>query len=876
MGEVYRAHDPRLNRDVALKLLRAEFAADADRLQRFVREAQTLAALNHPHIAQIHGVEDGTPGETGQPVRGLVMEFVDGEDLSARLARGRVPLDECFDIARQVAEALEAAHEQGVVHRDLKPANVKIRPDGIVKVLDFGLAKLSSSTSSGAAPLADSPTFMSPNHALTSANIILGTAAYMSPEQARGKYVDKRADIWSFGVVLYEMLAGRPAYQGDTVTDLMAAVVTRDPDWSALPGALPAPIRQLLRRCLEKDPRNRLRDIGEARFVLVNPAAVDTSPIASDPSIPPASRARLLPWVIAALAVVTGAAAWISRPPTEAPVRKLELAIPADANATTVTLSPDGRHIGYRAGDRVVAIDLETAQARDLATAAQAQRTALFWSPDSTFVGYSDADAKLWIVPVAGGAARLVSTIPETGQLMGVAWATTGTITFTVWRGSLYQVPSSGGQPTALAVIDPKREIDFHLPVALPDGRVLVATHLLGSGNGSQQPSYRVEAIGERQRDVALDADFMPIGFVDGYVLLQRLDVNPGLWAIPYSRRLPLRVEDGFLIAAGAGFSTTSDNGSILYSLASSVPQLRELVWVDREGRIVSSIGSELVDIFKPALSPDGRRIAFSARLRDNVDIWVRDLESLVDTRVTTDAGEQGWPSWFPSGLRVAYSELGTIGSSRIAASNADGSGGRNELVRGLTPVIAPDGKHVVYTIDERGDSHLRYAAISADGEATAGDAVFKRAPEPSIHGADFSPDGGHLAYAERAPGGAMELFLTSFPSGAGRWQVAGGGARSPVWTANGELFFVGGANDGPKTMMSATIGAGNPPRIGSPVQLFDIGSEIEISPRGLSFDASPDGKRFVMIRSRRTASQLSPIRWVLVQNWLSEFRSRP
>ena len=383
----------------------------------------------------------------------------------------------------------------------------------------------------------------------------------------------------------------------------------------------------------------------------------------------------------------------------------------------------------------------------------------------------------------------------------------------------------------------------------------------------------RMEAIGDGRREKALGSGFFPIGLSKGHLLLLRFDTNPGLWALPYSGRLPWRVEDAFLVAPGAAYPTAADDGSVLYSLAPDAPKLGELVWVDREGRVLSSIGSEHIDLVLPSLSPDGRRVAFSARTRDNADIWVRDLHSQVETRVTTDSADQGWPAWFPSGQRLAYSEIGSGSLNRIVASHSDGSGGRSELTNGLSPEVSPDGKLLVYVVDERGENHLRISEVSQQGEAAAGVPFFKRTPEPSVHGAAFSPDGRYLAYVEQAPGGALELFLTSVPGGEGRWPVFVG-ARSPVWSASGELFFTGGSNDGPKTLMSATIGRGNPPRIGTPVKLFEVAPDIELTPRGISFDASADGKRFLMVRSRPTASSRSNARWVLVQNWLTEFQS--
>jgi eukaryotic-like serine/threonine-protein kinase len=416
MGEVYRARDTRLDREVALKILSAEFAADPDRLQRFGREAQTLAALNHPHIAQIYGLEDTGEGYA------LVMELVDGEDLAARVARGPMPIEDVVPVAEQIAEALEAAHEQGIVHRDLKPANVKIRSDGTAKVLDFGLAKvLEPSSRSNVTALANSPTMANPG-AMTSAGMVLGTAAYMSPEQARGKAVDKRADIWAFGVVLYEMLTGRNPFGGDTVTDVLSSVISSEPDWGVLPPDVPGQVRWVLKRCLEKNPSLRLRDIGEARVALHRGEA-DTDP---PPGVGPRSAvtfspnafARVLPWVVAALGVVAAVAVWLLVPTSaRLPPRKLDLALPTEG--TGFALSPDGQRLAFFESGQVRMIDLRRSESRDLAPAPAGARRFIFWSPDSAVVAFNTPDGKLWRVPADGGAPLVVCAIPESGSLIG-------------------------------------------------------------------------------------------------------------------------------------------------------------------------------------------------------------------------------------------------------------------------------------------------------------------------------------------------------------------------------------------------------------------------------------------------------------------------
>jgi eukaryotic-like serine/threonine-protein kinase len=863
MGEVYRARDNRLDREVALKILSAEFAADPDRLQRFGREAQTLAALNHPHIAQIYGLEDTGDGHA------LVMELVDGEDLAARVARGPMPIDDVVSIAEQLAEALEAAHEQGIVHRDLKPANVKIRSDGTAKVLDFGLAKaLEPRARSNATALANSPTMASPA-SMTSAGMLLGTAAYMSPEQARGKAVDKRADIWAFGVVLYEMLTGRNPFGGDTVTDVLSSVISSEPDWSALPSNVPGRVRWVLKRCLEKNPRLRLRDIGEARVAL-HAAGTDTDPPTgiipqSTLTHQPTVFARILPWSVAALGIVAAVAVWLLVPTASLPPRKLDLALPTDG--TGFALSPDGQRLAFFESGQVRMIDLRRSEPRDLAPAPAGARRFIFWSPDSAVVAFNTPDGKLWRVPADGGAPLVVCAIPESGSLIGATWRADQSIVFAVWRGSLYEVPSSGGQPTRLLAIDSAKEIDFHHPLSLPEGRLLLTTHLHPTDANQTVENTRVEILDGQARHTVLGSGFTPVAYVNGrHLLVQRFGVNPGLWAFEFRGTAALRPEDGQVVATGAQSATAAQDGTILYSLPSGAPSTGQLVWVDRGGRVTAQIGSAQPELGQVDLSPDGRRIAYSARVDNNKDVWIRDLQNDIDSRLTFDAGDEVQPAWFPSGRRLAYTELRGVGLNRIASRNSDGSGERRELAAGMEPVVSQDGRFVLFMIDERGSFHVRYSEIAADGTVGPPRRVFNSTPEPSIGYPSLAPDGRFLAYTERLPGGGVEIFMTRFPTGEGRWQVSRGGGDGPVWRKEvDELVFLGGTPGGPRSLMAAPIRLVPEVVIGAPLKLFEIAADLTGE-----FDVAPDSKQFVMIR-RGTRAGSQPVRWVFVQNWLAD-----
>jgi Tol biopolymer transport system component len=860
MGEVYRARDTRLNRDVALKILSAEFAADPERLQRFSREAQTLAALNHPHIAQIYGLE-----VTGE-LHALVMELVEGDDLSDRIARGPIAVDEALSIAGQIAEGLEAAHEQGFVHRDLKPANVKIRSDGTAKVLDFGLAKvLEPRAPSNATAIADLPTVAGPT-AMTSAGMILGTAPYMSPEQARGKSVDKRTDIWAFGVVLYEMLTGSNPFRGNTVADVVSALISREPDWGALPPNVPGRARWVLKRCLEKDPSLRLRDVGEARVAL-RTGDTDAELLPGIEPIQahrPHALTRVVPWVLAALGVAAAAWLWVTPHSVGSPPRKLDLALPGDG--TVFTLSPDGQWLAFFLGGQVRLLDLRRQESRNLGPASGSNRF-LFWSPDSAFVGYNAADGKLWKVPAAGGAPLVVCNIPESGRLMGATWRADQSIVFAVWRGSLYQVPAAGGEPTRLVEINPAQEVDFHYPVSMPDGRLLVTTHLQPTQPNQTSENTRVDLLDGQRRLTVLGAGFSPVAYVDGrYLLAQRIGVNPGLLAFEFAGDAALRPEDGRLLAADAQTATAAQDGTLLYSMPTGAPSLRELVWVDRAGRVVAQIGGAQPELVAPALSPDGRRIAYSARVDNNRDVWIRDLQNSSDSRLTFDAGDEVQPAWFPGGRRVAYSELRGLGLNRIAVRNSDGSGERQELAAGMAPAVSHDGRFVLYMIDERGNSLLRYSEISPNGTVGASSRVFKNTPEPNVGSPSLSADGRFLVYVERQSSGAVEVFMTQFPTATGRWQISRGGGDAPVWARDaGELIFLGGASSGPRSLMAAAIRLAPAVVVDTPVKLFDIGENLSDD-----FDVTPDAKRFVMTRRRREAGS-QEARWVLVQNWMAE-----
>jgi eukaryotic-like serine/threonine-protein kinase len=872
MGQVFRARDTRLDRDVAIKVLPEVFGRDADRVARFRREAKTLASLNHPHIAAIYGLE-----ESGG-VSALVMELVEGEDLAQRIARGAIAIDEALPIAKQIADALEAAHEQGIIHRDLKPANIKVRPDGTVKVLDFGLAKAIDgssvlTTSGGPSGLSMSPTITSP--AMTGAGIILGTAAYMAPEQARGKAVDKRADIWAFGVVLFEMLTGETLFGAETISETLAAVIKDPPRLERLPADTPPAIRRLLARCLERDPMLRLRDIGEARILLDQPLALGHEAAAA--SMPAARVSRAIIWTFVAgaiaLGAVVGTIAWRAKPAPIGPVRRLELPA-AIAAASSFALAPDGSRIAYLAGGHLYVRAFDSLEAQDLGAVHVTSATP-FWSPDSKTIGFT-AEGTIRSLPAGGGPIFVICKIPQSGQAMGLAWRTDGTIVFSVWRDSLYKVAAAGGTPEVYVAFDPATEVDFHGVSALPDNRVVVSVH-----RRRDEPN-RVELIdagGSRRRTV-LTSD-PAVGVVQhaaqDYLVFLRFDANEGLWAVPFGDGT-LDLTKAVLIAPGATAFDAAKDGSLVFVSPAATPK-SGLVWVDRKGAVSPIAGSALERSRGccPALSPDGRRAAFFVDADTRPNLVVRDLETGVDVRLALETsnrlrGGVLLPAWFPASDRMVY-RSGPPDAPKIAEWRADGTSVPREITAGRFARLSPDGNQLLYLLDDRGRGRFRYATLSADGAIGAAQKLWPGDDEPNVSWFDVSPDGSVLAYAVTEPDGQSNIFLTQFPSGSGRWQVTIDGGTLPRFSRDGrELFYMSGSRDAggrPRGLFNAVPVTLHPAvKLGVPAILFDEGT---IEPNGPSFgwfDVARDG-RFLMSRPVDPAAG-DTRRLVLVQNWIA------
>jgi eukaryotic-like serine/threonine-protein kinase len=851
MGVVWRAQDTTLGRDVAIKILPEVFAQDAERLERFAREAKLLASLSHPNVASIYGLH-----ESGG-IRFLAMELVPGEDLARRLERGALPVEEALPIARQVAEALEAAHDSGVVHRDLKPANIKISPDGRVKVLDFGLAKAFEPDATSGGPSL-SPTL---TQRATQAGVILGTAAYMSPEQARGSSVDQRADIWSFGVVLFEMLTGGRLFEGETVSDTLASVLKTEPAWEALPAATPPPIRRLLRRGLQKDSRRRLRHVGDAILeidqALAGPAPEDAA-ATTIAAVAPASgggwRVLVPIAVTAALAAAAGlfGSRFLQREPPILPLRKSEITVErldTDPNRRPL-ISPDGATLLYYADGHLWLRGLADLKPRPLATGDRASYP--FWSPDDALVGFF-RDGKLWKAPVAGGEAVVVCTLPSAPVGgTGGAWRPDGSIVFSTGSGPLYEVPARGGDARVLHDVNLKAESDFHDPYVLPDGHTVVfVVH-------RQEGTDTLAALVDGQRRILLqmkDQRFSyPTWSPSGHLIYRRTGGGGGIWAVPFSAAKATFTGDPFLVAADAGEPSTGADGTLAY-FAGEGARLH-LAWVDRAGQVEGTVGQSQEGITRPRLSPDGTRVAVSALEVENRDIWVHDLARGTRTRLTFDSTIENNPAWNPAGDRVLFSRVESP-SANIYMQPADGSGTAEKLAEGFGGRVSRDGRMLAYDIGLMGHADLMWLDLRGDRTAS------KRVETPAAElWPEISPDGLYLAYQSNESG-HEEIYVHRFPQGEGRWQVSAAGGTMPRWSSRGnELFFV--ADD---DLMVAEVQTQPALRLGTPQKLFS-GRTLNLSSM-TDYDVSPDGRRILVVQ--REGSTTLP-RVTVVQNWYREF----
>ena len=884
MGEVYRAHDTKLGRDVALKVLPDLFADDPERLARFQREARVLASLNHPNIASIYGLEESDPATgSGQAVRALVLELVEGPTLAERIAQGAIPVDEALPIAKQIADALEAAHGAGVIHRDLKPANVKVKPDGMVKVLDFGLAKALEPEASG--DPSESPTLTA---AATRMGVIMGTAAYMSPEQAAGKAVDKRGDIWSFGVVLYEMLTGQRLFTGETVSHVLAKVLDRELDFGALPTSTPAPIRRLLRRCLERQSKRRLGDVGEALSHLeeaaVSPPTETTAPVPA----PTVASNRLSLVRMAAIAVVaslvTGGVMWSLRssPPPGMPGRFVVSASPSavprpSSNQTELAISPDGSTIVYRTfadGESRVYVRRVDRLEGELLPGVEGARS-FFFSPDGQWLGFSTGvDQTLKKIQVTGGAPITLCPMPSGPR--GASWGPDNTIIFARFGLGLglFRVSASGGEPEMLTTPDPPER--HYWPELLPGGGAVLFT-IAATGNVTGETSQiAVLDLDTQEQRVLIEGGTHP-RYVSGHLVYT---FNDTLRAVRFDadRREvlsdPIPVLEGLTSSISGGSNVDlSDGGALVYQTGGLQADARTLVWVDRQGN-EEEVPAEPGSYNSVRLSADGRSVVAEVQDLDNVDVMIYDLERDTPTRFTFDPAIDQFPIVTPDGERVVFqSNRESVGNLYWKA--ADGTGEVHRLTTSDSIQAAmsftPDGSRLVFA-ELTNNGVVDLGVLSMDGEGSV--EWLLTGPSYEMYG-ELSPDGRWMAYVS-FESGQPEVYVRPFPNvQGGRRQVSRDGGFWPLWGPDGsELFYQTRNADGSVTVMVAPIEAESTLVVGNSVPLF-AGPYRRIAvnnPR--SYDIAPDGQRFLMLKPIVDADEREETAVILVENWIEELKS--
>jgi serine/threonine-protein kinase len=858
MGEVYRANDSKLGRDVALKMLPEALARNPERLARFQREAQVLAALNHPNIASVYGLES----EGDQ--HALAMELVPGPDLAERLEAGPLPVAEVLAIAVQLAEALEAAHEKGIIHRDLKPANIKLTDDGKVKVLDFGLAKaLATDPTSSDYDPAMSPTLTAN---MTQNNVILGTAAYMSPEQARGTEVDKRTDIWAFGVVLVELLGGRRLFSGETVSDTLASVLKSEIDLDALPADLPPAVVRLLRRCLQRDPRQRLRDIGDARLVLQDVIDGVADDVIDQPVAGPTRRTwPMRAALLVALAATAVAVFALLRPSTETPLplRKSEIVMdrndPAINSAFSPEISPDGRYLVYRSQEQLWVRDLATLESRPLPGTEGAREP--FWSPDAEWIGYGTTNAMMKVARNGGRPAILANT--SSGENLGsggsCAWNPDGSILYTTGSTGVLRLSDRGGSVT---MHHPTQdgEVDFHQINRLPADRGwLMIVHTARSFGTISV----LTADGGRKNVLSIDGDNFsdPVYSPSGHIVFHRVDVAEGIWAVPFSLDDLEVTGEPFLVAAGGSSPSIAADGTLVYT-ADFQERIFEAVWVDRQGGVTETTAELRTTRPFPDLSPDGTEFLVAANADAGREIWLHEMPTATQRQLTFDGKAWGMGMWHPDGERfLAYVEP----DYETVLFTLDGSQPPRSLGSGIMANVSADGREIFYAMPQldRGFDFDLYVCdfdqTMDEGRALISTPSIEWAPAPS-------PDGEYLAYTSDESG-RQEVYLTTYPDFTARWQVSRGGGSWARWRADGrELFYT--THD---AIYSVSIDDRQGLSLGRPEKLFDRPTTNWSPVWADGYAVTGDGERFLMLRNPITDDQEPPT-IAVVQNWYGEF----
>jgi eukaryotic-like serine/threonine-protein kinase len=881
MGQVYRATDTKLKRQVAIKILPPSLAADPDRLARFQREAEVLASLNHPNIAGIYGLEE-SGGMTA-----LVMELVEGEDLSQRLARGAIPVDEALPIAGQIADALETAHEQGIIHRDLKPANIKVRPDGTVKVLDFGLAKALEPAGNARADPTNSPTITTP--AMTQVGMILGTAAYMSPEQAKGRSADKRSDVWAFGCVLFEMLTGQRAFAGDDVSETLAAILMREPDWTAWPSGIPQHIATVAKRCLQKDRKARIPDISAARFLMAEASGFLAAPPADVATLRRRGGQRKAASVVAAATMLALAGvAFIhfrEKAPASPVLMRLEVLPPDKTMLQKFAVSPDGRKIAFYAvgadgAGGVWVRSFDSAESRRLAETRPSP--SITWSPDSRFVAFPGGDAlnKLMKVDVSGGPPQTICDIKSI--ITGGSWNRDGVIIFGSFGGGTWRVSAAGGPASPVTALDVSRQETGHsTPVFLPDGRHFL--YLRQSGLPENIGIYlgALDATPEQQALTRLVATgFSPVYAPSpdpnvGYVLFLR---ESALQAQPFDvARLqmagePVRIAEHVKSIFEFGFFGVSDNGILAYQTGDAIgANALQLTWFDRRG---TNLGAAVAQGYYLSLrlSPDASRVAVTRMDLSSVssNIWLDELTRNTLTRFTSAKVGDADPVWSPDGAHVAYASVRS-GRTGLYQKAANGAGGEQLLLepsgsRNLDD-WSRDGHFLLYSqVDSKTRADLWVMPLAGDRQPT----VYVNSEFNETHG-QFSPDGHWIAYASDESG-RPEIYVRPFPltADSGKWTVSNGGGVMPRWRRDGkELFFL---TTNFHTVMVAEVS--NTPSFTAsvPVPAFSASIQNNAATGGggsdsFNWDVTADGKKF-LLATVATQEHLPQPAISVVLNW--------
>jgi Tol biopolymer transport system component len=880
MGEVWRAEDTQLGREVAIKVLPEAFAQDTERMARFEREARVLAALDHPHIAAIYGLEEAE----GRKL--LVMQLAEGENLQEMISRGQVPLKKAVKIAVQIAEALEAAHDKGIIHRDLKPANVKVSSDGQVKVLDFGLAKAldpGDPNSSGSGGLSLSPTLTAQ---MTEAGVLLGTAAYMSPEQARGDLADRRADIWAFGIVLMEMLTGKTVYAGRTVSDTLAGVLAREPEWQALPEDTPLRIRKLLERCLEKEMPDRLQAIGEARIALqqylAHPeteATAETAPIAASQP----TWKRLLPWALFAAAaaglIAALVALWPEPPRPKTPIR-FEAVLAEDPLfvnlGASVVLSPDVSRLVYvtdgESNRALFTRSLDQLAGTELVVGSNSNEPYHpFFSPDGQWVGFAVRN-ELKKVPITGGTPI---TLCEVDGSRGASWGPDDTIALSPGGASeIHTVSAAGGTPEKLTTfVEERKDFSHRWPQFTPDGKAVIYT--VGYEGMSTADQAIIEAIsletGEQKviHEGGYYARYVPSGHLvfirDGTLFGMPFDVAS---LEPTGSPSPLvqgiTTDNG---PAGAQFSFSSD-GTLAYVSGEVGVPTYPIVWVDKEGKS-TTLWDTRGSYGEPSLSPDGKKLGISVLRDGQWDVWVYDLEREVATRLTFHDGYDADQAWTPDGRYLIFTS-NRDGIESIYRKRADGSGEVERLIENEEAFypfsVSGDGKFLAGEISKGGNLDLYILPLDGSSEPE----VFL-ASEFDERYPDFSPDGRWIAYSSNESG-RYEVYVRPYPAAGGKWQVSDGGGAWPLWSGDGRRLFYR-TNSG---IMEVSVEAsGESLSIGTPTTAVEgpfRGGMFGISVGGYIFgdyDVSPDGERFVMFPEDTDVAPKTHV--TMVFNWFDE-----